>query len=512
MALFFSVLSLERALLKSTPDGPVGPLDPRLCRCSYLEGSMLFVYPQARSLSRLAAITIVGGLAALIFGPSKAHGSDGKKPPIGQSHFSKEAQLYVERSASLGDADECVPIEVAKVRDVSIMFPHCSDQAIKKDGEEEEITKNFTIPESLARRAHFWRRIYSIWSIDDFVLHSAEYPEVIMEVARSDSALSDAAKIEGAKKTLRDRQKHYRNILLTMHYNRKLPSFEFDPVMNRLARSMAHLTDPNKYLVVANSLRVQRGQKEFIGRGIQTSTRYLPVIEGEFIRRGLPPELARIAFVESSFNVKAVSKVGASGVYQFMRFTAKDFMTVNDAIDERRDPIKAGYAAARLFEMNYKILGNWPLAITAYNHGAFSLKRAVKKLGSNDLIYLINKYDNRSFGFASKNFYCEFLGLLSTYEHRDVYFPDVKEEKVIAYTEYKLPSALSVAHLRKKFNLTVEEVLDFNPDIDRRHAMRGGILPRGYVFKIPQSKSGEQTAALDPEASVLPAVSLELEQ
>lgn len=463
---------------------------------------MLLVNPQARSLPRVLAASLLGGMATLVLGPMLAHGADEAKPPVGQSYFAKEALIYAEKAPTVPENEECVPIEVASLRDITIMFPHCSDKAIKKDGEEEEITKNFTIPEPLARRAHFWRRIYSIWSTDDFVLHSSEYPEVIMEVARSDSSLSEAAKSERAKKTLRDRQKHYRSLLLTMHYNRKLSSFEFDPVMNRIARSMAHISDPNKYSVVANSLRVQRGQKEFIAKGIQASGRYLPIIEREFTRKGLPHELARIAFVESSFNVKAVSKVGASGVYQFMRFTAKDFMTVNDAIDERRDPIKSGYAAARLFEMNYKILGNWPLAITAYNHGAFSLRSAVKKLGSNDLTYLINKYDNRSFGFASKNFYCEFLGILSTYEHRDVYFPEVKEEKVLAFTEFKLTSALSVAHLRKKFNLTVEEVLEYNPDIDRRHALRGGSLPRGYVFKVPEGKSGDLTASLEPTPSI----------
>src|SRR5690606_12104818 len=156
-----------------------------------------------------------------------------------------------------------------------------------------------------------------------------------------------------------------------------------------------------------------------------------------------------------------------------------------DHIDERRDPIKAGVAAAKLFQTNYKILGNWPLAITAYNHGAYSLKRAVAKLGSNDLPYLINRYDNASFGFASKNFYCEFLGILSTLENKGKYFPDIKEDKPLVFQEYRLPRGLSIAYLRKKFNLSVDDILNLNPDIDRRHVLRGGYLPRGYVLKMP---------------------------
>lgn len=411
--------------------------------------------------------------------------------------FYREGNAYYERTADLPEAAECSQVLVANDRNVDISYLHCSNEALARDGEEEEITKDFKIPQGLARRVHFWRRVYTMYSINDYVLHSSEYPEVVLEVGRYAEPAREVTAAANVKKVLRDRQKHYRDLLLTMHFNRNVANFSFDPVMQRIARHMAHITDPNKYKIVANSMRVQRGQREFIAQGIEYASRYLPIIENEFMKQGAPIELAKIAFVESSFNINAISKVGASGVYQFMTFTAKPYMRIDDNIDERRDPIKSGAAAAKLFLTNYRILKSWPLAVTAYNHGPYGLLRASKKAGSTDLVHLVHNHSGGMFGFASKNFYTSFLAILSTMESREKYFPGVRIDKPIEFQEYRLPSAISIAQLRKKFNLSVDELVQLNPDIERRHIMRGGILPRGFVLKVPLNKTGDRNAALD---------------
>src|SRR5450755_4754237 len=97
---------------------------------------------------------------------------------------------------------------------------------------------------------------------------------------------------------------------------------------------------------------------------------------------GLPAELAVLPHVESSFNPAAYSKVGAAGLWQFMPSTAKRFMRVDSLVDERLDPYSATEAAANLMLYNYRLLGSWPLAVTAYNHGPGGLRRAQEQLGT----------------------------------------------------------------------------------------------------------------------------------
>ncbi len=453
------------------------------------------------SLSGLFALTENAAATAMQsqFGlAAKWKGAPSKQDNLSnKGFFYREGNTYYERTAELPNTGECSQVLVANDRKVDISYLHCSDEALARDGEPEEITKDFSIPEGLARRVHFWRRVYTMYSINDYVLHSSEFPEVVLEIGRYAEPAREVTAAANVKRVLRDRERHYRDLLLAMHFNRNVGSFSFDPVMQRLARQMAHIKDPNKFRIVANSLRVQRGQREYIARGIEHASRYLPLIESEFLKQGAPVELAKIAFVESSFNINAVSKVGASGVYQFMNFTAKPYLRIDDNIDERRDPIKSGAAAAKLFLTNHRILKSWPLAVTAYNHGPYGILRAAKKAGSSDLVHLVYNHSGGMFGFASKNFYTSFLAILSTMESREKYFPGVQISKPIDYQEYRLPSALSIAHLRKKFNLSIDEIAQLNPDIERRHIVRGGLLPRGFVLKVPSDKTGDRNAALD---------------
>ena len=102
--------------------------------------------------------------------------------------------------------------------------------------------------------------------------------------------------------------------------------------------------------------------REKFEQAIKRSGRYLPLMESIFAREyNLPVELTRLPFVESSFNIRARSKVGASGIWQFMRSTGKLFLKINDGVDERNDPIRATEAAAKLLKMNFGSLKSWPL-------------------------------------------------------------------------------------------------------------------------------------------------------
>jgi membrane-bound lytic murein transglycosylase D len=152
---------------------------------------------------------------------------------------------------------------------------------------------------------------------------------------------------------------------------------------------------------------------------------YLSEIERIFAAAGLPRELALLPHVESSFNSKAYSRAGAAGLWQFMPATGKRFMRIDNRVDERMNVRLSTIAATKLLRENYEELGTWPLAITAYNHGAYGMKQAVAAVGTNDFGTIVQRYQGPMFGFASKNFYAEFLAALEVVRHHKLYFADL---------------------------------------------------------------------------------------
>ena len=126
----------------------------------------------------------------------------------------------------------------------------------------------------------------------------------------------------------------------------------------------------------AQRLRFQLGQADRFRAGLVRSGAYKPYIHEAFVKQGLPRELGALPHVESSFDPTAYSKVGAAGMWQFMRSTGVRYMRIDHIVDERRDPFLATDAAVRLLADNYSVLQSWPLALTAYNHGVSGMRRA----------------------------------------------------------------------------------------------------------------------------------------
>lgn len=109
---------------------------------------------------------------------------------------------------------------------------------------------------------------------------------------------------------------------------------------------------------------------------------YFPMIEQALDENGLPDELKYLAIVESALNPVAVSRAGATGLWQFMLQTGKQYgLEINSIVDERRDPVKATYAACEYFKDMYKIYGDWNLVIAAYNCGSGNVNKAIKRAG-----------------------------------------------------------------------------------------------------------------------------------
>ncbi len=230
-------------------------------------------------------------------------------------------------------------------------------------------------------------------------------------------------------------------------------------------RSPSYIDGERARIAAANNVDVervkaQRGVKEQMIAGLKRSGRYMQHIEQIFREKNLPVELGYLPLVESSFDVHARSYVGATGMWQFMRATGKEFrLRIDRIIDERKDPLESTRAAAALLDQNYQALGNWPLALTAYNYGAGGLARAVAEIQSDNLVELIQNYNHPYWGFAPKN-------------------PAVK------INEVELKKASSLAYLANSNGFTLQQFLEWNP------ALSAGmkVVPAGYRVKMPADR------------------------
>lgn len=417
------------------------------------------------------------------------------------SEMDREIVLFDKVAKQVDVKDDCVPVRVGGMGRIDVQYLACSEEALRRDGQEYRISNDFIVPQGIAYRFNFWRRVYSLWSSKQYVLHSGEFPEVVFEI--HDSArvtdLGDKNREKFMKPWLTVRRHHYQQILYKLQRMKTIDVAKLSPVELRVYKMFEHIDRKDKYQLAAQSLRVQRGQREYIEKGLEVAPRYLPHIEEDFKKQGLSPELARIAFIESSFNLQALSKVGASGVYQIMPDTAHDYMIVSDGIDERNDPIKASRAAGRLLMLNYKILGAWPLAITAYNHGVGGIHRAMQATGSKDIVTLINTYDGQNFGFASKNFYSGFLGLLATLKNANKVFPNMKMVDPLGFETVRV-AGMSVSQVKARYKLTNATLLYMNPDITRSFVRDEGTFPSRYMLKVPvrNANSNVQLTAWRP--------------
>lgn len=141
--------------------------------------------------------------------------------------------------------------------------------------------------------------------------------------------------------------------------------------------------DYNEY--VQSYIDLYMHNRDEMGQVVGLSKYYFPIYEKAFRDAGIPEEIKYLSIVESKLDPNAVSRVGATGLWQFMYTTGKLYgLNIDSYIDERRDPIQASYAAAAYLKDAYQEFGDWLLAIASYNCGKSNVERAVAKAGAND--------------------------------------------------------------------------------------------------------------------------------
>ncbi len=281
----------------------------------------------------------------------------------------------------------------------------------------------FSRPASLEPQISFWVDVFTAYSYRDFILVDRDDPNKLYQVYH----------LPGEGCPGRDDIDWVNSYLKT----------KYADILTRLADGAApmgadqrHVAEmykgrtPYALRLAAENLRVQEGLKERFREGLLRAKYYRPTMERIFKTAGLPVELVTLAQVESGFQRGVRSSAGALGIWQFTRATGKQFMTIRGRHDDRLNPTRETEAAAKLLRSNYETLGDWPLAITAYNYGTAGTARAAEQCGS-DYCKILQTYNGPHFGFAVKNYYAEFLAALQVHQFEAKYFPGIEGEPAI---------------------------------------------------------------------------------
>ncbi len=211
---------------------------------------------------------------------------------------------------------------------------------------------------------------------------------------------------------------------------------------------------------------------------------YFQIFEKVFGETGVPQAIKYLAIIESSLNPHAVSRVGATGPWQFMYATAKGYgLKMNSYVDERKDPFEATYAAASYLKKSFDVYGDWFLAIASYNCGQGNVNRAINRSGkTNPTFWDIQPY----LPTETRNYIPAFIAMTYVMENPDLYPVEAN------YTD--LPTNIDVILVDRNFSLSsIAKVLEIEADELYR-------LNPSYKKKIIQADK------LNPSRLIVPKV------
>ena len=163
----------------------------------------------------------------------------------------------------------------------------------------------------------------------------------------------------------------------------------------------------------------------------------------------------------------------------------KKYLTVGKYFDERNSPIKATEAAAKLMLSNFRVTHSWPMAVTAFNHGAGGVVKACRRLKTTSISDLVSKFHTRSFSFASQNYYAEFLAALYGEKYQDKIFGVMPKYPPLEGESTDLRYSMRAKTLVNIVGMTVEELKLYNPDLKAQAIAGSTFLPVGYHIRLP---------------------------
>ena len=233
--------------------------------------------------------------------------------------------------------------------------------------------------------------------------------------------------------------------------------------------------------------RYLKNRKESLERLMGLSTYYFPMFEGELDNYNIPLEVKYLSIVESALKPRAKSRVGATGLWQFMFATGKQFgLDVSSYVDERSDPIKSTEAACKYLASLYEVFGDWDLALAAYNSGPGNVTKAIRRSGGYQNYWNIRPFLPRE----TAGYLPAFLATMYIFEYAEEHGFNLLKPKV-AYIEtdtVRVKQMITLDQVAELTNVTIEELQFLNP------SYKLDIIPfikdENYTLRLPRKEIG----------------------
>jgi len=277
---------------------------------------------------------------------------------------------------------------------------------------ENRVDPALKVSPKLAKRVLFWIDVYSRYDSRMKIVHDRYQPGIVyghmdfrsIYKKEKNTIKADIKSRKLEKKILKELRSR-----ISEAYGLKKTS-QLDPyakaeIQKFLSSIGAH--SPKRVKELLETVRTQTGQRDHFLKALHRSRNFLPHIEAVFKEKKVPLVLARIPFVESSFVNHAQSKVGAIGIWQFTRPTARQMISRDSS--KWADPVLQTIAAARLLKMYRRMLPDWTTTVTSYNSGVGNVRRLVKKYRAKNMDKLLADPKNNGLGFAGENFYASVM-------------------------------------------------------------------------------------------------------
>ncbi|MDF1562931.1 MAG: lytic transglycosylase domain-containing protein [Deltaproteobacteria bacterium] len=239
------------------------------------------------------------------------------------------------------------------------------------------------------------------------------------------------------------------------------------------------------------NLRLVRGRADALDRAYERGEAHLAELEGIFAHEGVPASLARLAVVESLFRPDSRSRAGAVGAYQFVRATAREHLSVEGAIDERTDPIRAGWAAARYLRRLGDRFDRWDVAVTAYNAGPTRVARMLRHQQVRGLAPLVASPSDPAFGFDAQNYYAQIVAVARV--SRDWSLRPARRPP----RHLRLARPVGLKHLARCVGRHPTRLAQANPALQGAILRGKQLVPRGYVLALPPRKGPKLAMAAE---------------
>jgi len=245
--------------------------------------------------------------------------------------------------------------------------------------------------------------------------------------------------------------------------------------------------------------------RRWFSKWVSRSTRYVPLMQPILESYGLPRDTVYLAMIESGFSPQAYSWAHASGPWQFISSTGKQYGLHQDFwVDERRDPIKATHAAARYLKDLHRELGHWYLAWAGYNTGSGRVRRLMERLETKDFWTIAAATDRGSLATETKHYVPKLIAAALIAKHPAAFGFSEEEfsyEQAMAYDEVRIPDATDLDVIARAAEVGVAAIQELNPEL-RRWCTPPASARNPYVLRLPKGTAprfAENFARLAPK-------------